>query len=96
MFRAEFAKFEKKLVRVYTDALGVRRRVGKKDALKESQSLGPQLHLLGYPGTTAIHTYIYLLVQPSQPRTYTAEFGQFLCETFQQLKEAPICQGFGV
>ena len=40
MLKTEMATFTTKLCVVYTDALGVKRRVGKKKELKASQNLG--------------------------------------------------------
>ena len=46
MSKSEMAAFDTKLVDTYTDVLGVKRRVGKKRELKESQTL--DLHMIGY------------------------------------------------
>ena len=56
MRREEMNKFEKKLVLTYTDALGVKRRIGKKKELRESQRLGSIKHQ-GPP----------LAIRPKQP-----------------------------
>lgn len=87
----------KPLCKYYMDALGVKRRIGKRDELKASQILDQHIVCTHAPRQDPLRrrpleTRIACRNTTSELRNYTRSFGEFLAGAFLHLRSVPLLQ----